>query len=113
MTIENCEIYGGYDGEALNNIDFSNRTDGRSTLAIVGDNGVRISAPHFYIDDLSNPSSTNETVKNDGFWYVRGLEFQSFTIETESAIYTIPIVSQINYGRVEIRQGSVTSRYDG
>lgn len=113
MTIEGASIQGGYNNEPTNTIDFSNRTGGVSTLGIIGDNGVRISAPHFYIDDLSNPFSTNETVKNDGFWYVRNIEFQNFTIQTESATYTIPLVSRVDYGRVEIRQGCVTSRYDG
>lgn len=56
MEITNASIVAGYKNEDANEIDFSNRVDGRSAMAIVGENGVQIRTPNLYV---ANSTSGN------------------------------------------------------
>ncbi len=71
LTIDFASIYGGYKGEAKNEIDFSNRTKGKCVLNISGENGVGIYTPMLYTGkDVAVETYTGYV---DGRWYCNGL----------------------------------------
>lgn len=49
LIIDMASIYGRYIGEGLNEIDFSNRTNGRCVLCISCEEGLRIVTPRLYM----------------------------------------------------------------
>lgn len=74
FTIDGAELSGGYKNEYSNYIDFSNRTNGRCTIAIIGENGIRLTAPKLFVMRSHNDILyKGYTGVRGGYQYVNGI----------------------------------------
>lgn len=74
FTIDGAELSGGYKNEYSNYIDFSNRTNGKCTLAIIGENGIRLTSPKLFVMRSHNDILyKGYTGVRGGYQYVNGI----------------------------------------
>ncbi len=74
FNIDSASLEGGYKNEYKNIIDFSNRTNGKCTLSIWGENGIRLTTPKLFVmtGDYQQVYK-GYTGSRGGYQYVNGL----------------------------------------
>jgi hypothetical protein len=74
LSIAGGELIGGYKGEYQNYIDFSNRVDGNSALAILGEFAIQLRSPRIYVANTVDGSVTQAfTGSRGGYNYINGI----------------------------------------